>query len=122
RAGREVVVVDKARFPRDKICGDGLTTGALRLLEQLGLRPDAVPSWHRVDDVVVRSPSGRVVTLPLPRDRGTFAAVARRRHLDHALVQLARDAGATVLEEHPLVGVEPRDDALVVRVGATADD
>ena len=26
-AGRDVVVVDKARFPRDKICGDGLTTG-----------------------------------------------------------------------------------------------
>jgi flavin-dependent dehydrogenase len=33
RAGRHVVVVDKARFPRDKCCGDGLTTAALRLLD-----------------------------------------------------------------------------------------
>ncbi|MGH9113463.1 MAG: NAD(P)/FAD-dependent oxidoreductase, partial [Acidimicrobiales bacterium] len=33
RAGREVALVDRARFPRDKICGDGLTTGALRLLD-----------------------------------------------------------------------------------------
>ena len=30
RAGRDVVVVDRARFPRDKTCGDGLTAGALR--------------------------------------------------------------------------------------------
>ena len=41
RAGRDVVVVDKARFPRDKCCGDGLTAEALRLLEALGLDPAA---------------------------------------------------------------------------------
>ena len=29
RAGRDVLLVDKATFPRDKCCGDGLTTGAL---------------------------------------------------------------------------------------------
>ena len=33
RAGRDVVVIDKATFPRDKCCGDGLTTGALRILD-----------------------------------------------------------------------------------------
>src|SRR5947207_3885318 len=59
RAGREVVVVDRARFPRDKCCGDGLTAGALRHYEALGLRPDSVASWQQVDDVWVRSPSGR---------------------------------------------------------------
>ena len=37
--GGEVVLVDKATFPRDKICGDGLTTGALRVLEDLGVEP-----------------------------------------------------------------------------------
>ena len=78
RAGRDVVLVDKATFPRDKICGDGLTTGALRLLEDLGLDPGSVPSWQPVEDVVVRSPSGREATFPLPRGRGTYAAVARR--------------------------------------------
>jgi len=98
RAGRRVVVVDKATFPRDKTCGDGLTTGALRLLDRLGLDPAAVASWQRVDDVVVRSPSGVEVTFPLPRGQGTFAAVARRTDLDAALVDTARDAGAAVLE------------------------
>jgi len=104
RAGREVVLVDKARFPRDKCCGDGLTTGALRRLQGLGLQPDAVPSWTQVDDVWISSPAGRVVELALPRGRGTYAAVARRTHLDAALVGLAREAGATVLEGHRMVG------------------
>src|SRR5215218_8628619 len=89
RAGRDVVVVDKATFPRDKICGDGLTTAALRELEDLGLAPSDVASWQRVDDVVVRSPSGRTVRFPLPRDRGQYAVIARRADLDAALVRLA---------------------------------
>jgi flavin-dependent dehydrogenase len=68
RAGHTVVVIDKAKFPRDKICGDGLTTSALRELDALGLDPTTVPSWVSVDDVVVRSPSGREVVFPMPRD------------------------------------------------------
>src|SRR3954452_9356791 len=93
RFGREVVLVDKARFPRDKCCGDGLTTGALRLLEALGLDPGSVESWQPVDDVVVRSPSGRRVMFPLPRGRGSYAAVARRLDFDSALLDVARAAG-----------------------------
>src|SRR5437016_5235537 len=98
RAGREVVVLDRARFPRDKCCGDGLTTDALRRLDRLGLDPKRVASWQTVDDIWVRSPSGRTACLPFPRDQGTYAAVAQRRDLDAALVELARDAGATVLD------------------------
>ena len=48
------------------------------------------PSWQPVDDVVVRSPSGRVSTFPLPRGQGLFAAVARRADLDAALLDVAR--------------------------------
>src|SRR3954464_10445681 len=75
RAGREVVLVDKARFPRDKCCGDGLTTGALRRLERLGLRPESVPSGQVVEDVEIRSPSGRTVAFGLPRGAGAGAGV-----------------------------------------------
>ncbi|MGH9151082.1 MAG: NAD(P)/FAD-dependent oxidoreductase [Acidimicrobiales bacterium] len=96
RAGRAVVLVDKARFPRDKCCGDGLTTGALRRLEALGLQPGSVPSWFAVDDVHVRGPAGREVVFPLPRGAGLFAAVARRCDLDAALLDVARDAGVEV--------------------------
>jgi menaquinone-9 beta-reductase len=115
RAGCTVAVIDKATFPRDKICGDGLTTGALRHLESLGLRPADVASWQPVDDVVVHSPAGRSVTFPLPRGHGQFAVVARRADLDMALVDLARAAGATVHEGHAFETVDMRDDDVVVQ-------
>lgn len=116
RAGRDVLLVDKATFPRDKICGDGLTAGALRLLEELGLDPGEVPSWQPVDDVVVVSPSGREVTFPLPRDEGLYAVVARRAELDAALVALARAAGVRVHEGAAVTGAVERDDRVVLEV------
>jgi menaquinone-9 beta-reductase len=100
RAGRDVVLFDKARFPRDKCCGDGLTTGALRRLQWLGLRPESVASWQPVDDVWIRSPSGRAVTFPLPATGGVFGAVARRVDLDAALLDVARAAGVKVHDGH----------------------
>jgi geranylgeranyl reductase family protein len=110
QAGREVVVVDRARFPRDKCCGDGLTAGALRILEVLGLEPHGLSSWQVVDDVVVRSPSGREVTFPLPRGAGQYAAVVRRIELDAALLDLARSSGAVVFDGHACTaGVAARD-------------
>ncbi|MGQ0521134.1 MAG: NAD(P)/FAD-dependent oxidoreductase [Actinomycetota bacterium] len=118
RAGRSVVLVDKARFPRDKCCGDGLTTGALRRLEELGLRPGDVASWYAVDDVHVRGPAGRSTSFPLPRGRGLYAAVARRADLDAALVDLARDAGVAVHDGHRLraARADPARDAVVLDV------
>jgi geranylgeranyl reductase family protein len=106
RAGRSVVMIDKAVFPRDKCCGDGLTTLALRELESLGLQPAMVPSWKTVDAAWLRSPSGREVCLPLPSD-GIFAATTPRRELDAALVGLAIDAGADVHQGHALDAIRP---------------
>lgn len=105
RAGRDVVLVDKATFPRDKTCGDGLTAGALRLAEELGVRPETVASWQPVDDVVVRSALGREVSFPLPRDRGAYAVIARRRDFDAALLDVARGEGVKVHDGHGVTGV-----------------
>ena len=116
QAGANVALVDKATFPRDKCCGDGLTTGALRLLEQLGVAPLSLPSWQSVDAAWVRSPSGRVVELPLPSGRGVYAAVARRTELDALLVDRARDAGADVHEGSTLTGVRTTADAIELDV------
>ena len=113
RAGLSVIVVDKARFPRDKCCGDGLTTLALRQLEDLGFDPDRVPSWQDVSEAWLRSPSGREVRLPLPTT-GRFAAVTPRQELDQALVDLARVNGAEVREGHAFAGLTVLDDALIV--------
>ena len=121
RAGRDVTLVDRARFPRDKVCGDGLTTGALRLLEGLGLDPRRVSSWQGVDDVVVRGPAGHEVTFPLPRGRGTYAAVARRIDLDAALLDEARTAGVKVLDGHALVGAREDDEQVTIRVDGVGE-
>ena len=116
RAGRDVVLVDKATFPRDKCCGDGLTTGALRKLEHLGLRPEQVESWQPVDDVWVRSPSGRTARFPLPRHRGAYAVVARRSELDAALVDVARAAGVKVHDGHAATDAHIGADRITVDV------
>ena len=109
------MVVDKATFPRDKCCGDGLTTLALRELEPLGLLPEHVPNWQRVTEAWLRSPSGREVCLKMP-EGGIFAATTPRRELDAALVRLAVEAGADVREGHALIGVEVHPDHVAAEV------
>ncbi len=94
-AGREVLVVDKSVFPRDKCCGDGLTTLALRELEALGLDPGTVADWRDVRSAWLRSPHGLEIEVPLP-DTGRYAAVAPRLALDLALVETARARGVEV--------------------------
>jgi geranylgeranyl reductase family protein len=97
RLGVEALVVDKATFPRDKTCGDGLTAGALRLLDGVGFDVRTLPSWEAVTDTVIVSPTGREVEVPLPPD-GAYAGVVPRAELDAALVEHARTRGVEVRE------------------------
>lgn len=112
RAGMRVILIDKATFPRDKCCGDGLTAAALRELEMLGLRPSDVTSWQPVDRVQVRSTRGRQTDLTLPQGRGLYAVVARRIDLDAALVAHAADAGVDVQTGHALTSVSTASDGV----------
>ncbi len=100
RKGYKVTIVDKATFPRDKCCGDGLTTNALRVLESLGFDRGSVPDWQECNLVNIRSPRGELVNLPLPSNGGVFAAIAPREQLDYALVQQARAEGVVIHEGH----------------------
>ena len=106
KSGYDVVVIDKAVFPRDKCCGDGLTTGALRILEELEFNPASVPSWTVCEDVWLRSPGGRQMNMPLPHGAGQFAAITPRIELDNALVQQAKDAGISVLEGNAFTAID----------------
>ena len=116
--GQTVVVIDKAFFPRDKCCGDGLTTGALRILDELGFDPQTVPNWTVCSDVWLRSPSGSEMQFSLPT-RGQFAAIAPRIELDNALVQLARSKNIRVLEGHEFVSVrEQTSDHITIDISS----
>ena len=114
-AGSSVMVVDKAVFPRDKCCGDGLTTLALRELERLGLDPSTVPSLNTVSSAWLRSPSGREFEVPLPSD-GVYAAVATRIDLDAALLDLAAQRGAIVHQGVSASGLTRRADSIDVHI------
>ena len=92
RAGRDVVLVDKAVFPRDKCCGDGLTAAALRELEELGLRPEAVPDWQVVDDVWVRGPDRPDGPFPAAGGARAVRGLRPPAQLDAALLDVARAA------------------------------
>ncbi|HEY3832011.1 MAG TPA: geranylgeranyl reductase family protein, partial [Acidimicrobiia bacterium] len=120
RHGLSVSVVDRATFPRDKTCGDGLTTNALRVLQQLGLARDALTGdggYERVDDVVLVQPNGREIALPLPRGHGDFAAVVTRVRLDAALVDLARARGAQLRLGHSVVAIDSGAGEISVELG-----
>lgn len=121
RAGRSVAVIDKATFPRDKICGDGLTTGALRRFEHLGLEPASIPSWQPVTDVTICGPYGRRLEGSLPAGPGIYAAVATRRDLDAAMVDLARKEGAVVHQATAMTAIALDADGGTVSTDGAGD-
>ena len=122
RLGHDVTVIDKAVFPRDKCCGDGLTTNALRRLDELGLDPKKMAGWRDTRDVRIRTPKGSDISLSLPDGPGKFAAIVPRMDLDHALVEHCRDSGIPVMEGCTFEEVRVNDsERVVVRVDGFGD-
>jgi len=114
--GLDVLLVDKAAFPRDKTCGDGLTASALRLLEGLGVDAPALPGYERVQETVLVSPSGRQVDLPLP-GVGDHSAVVPRAELDAALVRHVRASGIEFREATPITRLNENGDMMRAELG-----
>jgi menaquinone-9 beta-reductase len=115
RAGREVLLVERADLPRDKTCGDGLTAGALRELDRIGLNAETVASWRWIDDTVFVSPAGKWVELDTSLARGRRQlAIAARADLDAALIELAREAGSGIWAPARVTAVRTDDDGLRV--------
>jgi len=105
RNGRDVLVIDGQRFPRDKACGDGLTPRAIAELELLGLGP-----WlnGRVRHRGLRmSGFGADVEIewPGPSFPPTSSAVPRTE-LDERIRQVAVEDGAQMLLGVKAVGVD----------------
>jgi len=99
RHGVSVLAVDKASFPREKVCGDGLTPRGVKELLAMGIDASA-PGFMRIDGLRTH---GYDVTLELPwPDTDAFPSfgVVRTRHdLDDLLIRGAEKAGALVWQE-----------------------
>jgi flavin-dependent dehydrogenase len=95
RAGLRVRVFDRARFPRDKLCGDTVNPGALRVLQRLGIA-HVTTGGLAVNGMVVTDGSGVRCVGRYPD--GIEGRALRRCALDAALVAAARQAGVEIDE------------------------
>ena len=96
KAGREVLLVDKAEFPRDKTCGDGLTPRALGVLRHMGLLEQVTAAGCHVKGIHLFTPDGQRVSAPIPEQAGlpAYVVVMPRYQLDDLLRAHAAAAGA----------------------------
>ncbi|HXB66428.1 MAG TPA: geranylgeranyl reductase family protein [Solirubrobacteraceae bacterium] len=97
--GHDVILIDKCSFPRDKACGDGLTSSAVAFLYELGLErvlADSQPidglrvfvDWRERESTKMSTDSA---------DRSHRSCCIPRKQFDHALVELACAAGARLV-------------------------
>ena len=110
-AGR-IVCLDRARFPRAKPCGGGLTGHARAALEALGLSV-RVPLVPCDEGRIIYGDHARDVRLQRPVD------VVRREDFDADLVAQARQRGITIVEGEGLAAFTVDQSASVVRVTTT---
>jgi flavin-dependent dehydrogenase len=102
--GHDVLLVDAARFPRDKVCGDSVSPEGWRLLDALGAA-GAVRGLepHPLHGMRLTAPDGTRFQGDYEGQRAGFGL--RRAHLDQALLERARDAGVEVREGVSVEGV-----------------
>jgi geranylgeranyl reductase family protein len=98
RAGLDVVVLEKADFPREKVCGDGLTPRGVKALDDMGIDTSPAAGWVRHKGLRVFG-GGQVVEVDWPRlERWPdYGLLRTRRELDAMLAAHAESAGARVL-------------------------
>jgi geranylgeranyl reductase family protein len=107
RRGVDVLVAEKATFPREKVCGDGLTPRGVLALERMGVDP-LDPGFERVDGLRIYT---RRTTLELSwpklHDFPDYGLVRTRHDLDELLARRAEKAGALLWEGaevlHPIL-------------------
>ena len=92
RAGVDVRLIERARFPRRKVCGEYLNAGAVEALSRLGLLPAVRRAASPLRGVRLVPPGASAVTLPFPRP----ALACTREALDALLLDAASAAGVTV--------------------------
>jgi flavin-dependent dehydrogenase len=103
RAGARVALLDRATFPRHKLCGDTLNPGALALLRRLQLAADVEANGLRIDGMIVTGEGGVRVEGRYPE--GIHGRSISRADLDWWLIQHAIAAGVEFLGGTPVRGL-----------------
>ncbi|MFQ5630762.1 MAG: NAD(P)/FAD-dependent oxidoreductase [bacterium] len=92
--GLRVLLLDKKKFPRDKVCGDAISGKSVTYLRELGLieKLEKQPQV-RANGVTFSSPDGTVATIPFTppnAEQNSFGYVCRREVFDNVLFQAAK--------------------------------
>jgi len=122
QAGLDVLVLEKATFPREKVCGDGLTPRAVKQLVAMGLDLSPEQGWIRNHGLRIIGGGSRL-EMPWP-DLASFPSyglVRPRQDFDEVLARTAQKAGAR-LQEGVTVLAPLRDEHSGRVVGVTTKD
>ncbi len=105
QSGRTVALLEKARFPREKVCGDGLTPRAVTSLVAMGVDTREEAGWIRNRGLRIYG-GGVKLELPWPElaSYPDYGLVRPRLDLDHVLVRRAQGAGALLYEDTAVTG------------------
>ena len=109
-AGLDVLVLEKSHFPREKVCGDGLTPRAVKVLTGMGVPIDESDGWLRNKGLRIIGGGGRIeLNWPELSSFPGYGLVRTRLDFDEILARHAQKAGARLLEGHNVTG-PVRDD------------
>jgi len=103
--GLSVLLLEKTQFPREKVCGDGLTPRAVKQLVNMGVDISEDDGWLRNKGLRILG-AGHHLELPWPELASfpDFGLVRKRADFDQILVQHAAKAGVQVLERTNVTG------------------
>lgn len=96
--GCRVLMIDRAGFPRDKICGDGIPPGTVTLLQQIGAGQQIEQAgFFPIHGFRFVTPRGTVFDTAASSKNGQDFFIAPRRKFDHILFEHALGRGAEFL-------------------------
>jgi len=122
RAGLDVLLLEKSTFPREKVCGDGLTPRAVKQLVGMGIPLDPGDGWFPNKGIRIIGGGVRIeLDWPELSSYPGFGLVRTRRGFDEIVARAARRAGARLLEGVTVTGPVLDDGAQRI-VGVTARD
>ncbi|HEY5989801.1 MAG TPA: FAD-dependent oxidoreductase [Streptosporangiaceae bacterium] len=105
RAGLDVLLLEKSTFPREKVCGDGLTPRAVKQLVSMGVGLDAADGWFPNKGLRIIGGGVRLeLEWPGLSNYPGYGLVRTRRGFDETLARAAQKAGARLLEGVTVTG------------------
>ncbi len=122
-AGLDVLLLEKSAFPREKVCGDGLTPRSVRSLIRMGIDTSEDAGWIRNKGLRIYG-GGHRLELPWPdlASYPPYGLVRPRLDLDDLLARRAQAAGARLLERTNVTGPLFDADGRVTGVTARITD